>query len=67
VTTLCPGFADTAINEPVRHLISAARIPLMTADKVADALLAVLASDRTGLAAVGPLAQHRAGSRVDRF
>jgi len=48
VNTLCPGFADTAINEAVRHLISAARIPLMTADEVADALLAVLASDRTG-------------------
>jgi AcrR family transcriptional regulator len=42
------GFADTAINEPVRHLISAAGIPLMTADEVADALLAILASDRTG-------------------
>lgn len=48
VNALCPGFADTAINEPVRHLISAAGIPLMTADEVADALLAVLASDRTG-------------------
>jgi hypothetical protein len=48
VNALCPGFADTAINEPVRHLISAAGIPLMTADEVADALLAILASDRTG-------------------
>jgi hypothetical protein len=32
VNALCPGFADTAINEPVRHLINAAGIPLMTAD-----------------------------------
>lgn len=48
MNALCPGFADTAINEPVRHLISAAGIPLMTADEVADALLAILASDRTG-------------------
>ena len=48
VNALCPGFADNAINEPVRHLISAADIPLMTADEVADALLAILASDRTG-------------------
>ena len=48
VNALCPGFADTSINEPVRHLISAAGIPLMTADEVADALLAILASDRTG-------------------
>jgi hypothetical protein len=48
VNAPCPGFADTAINEPVRHLISAARIPLMTTDEVADALLAILASHRTG-------------------
>ena len=32
----------------MRHLISAAGIPLMTADEVAGALLAVLTSDRTG-------------------
>ena len=44
----CPGFADTAINEPVRHLIDPAGIPLMTADEVANALAAILASDRTG-------------------
>jgi hypothetical protein len=48
VNALCPGFADTTINEPVRHLISAAGIPLMTADELADALLAILASDQTG-------------------
>ena len=30
VNALCPGFADTAINKPVRHLIDAAGIPLMT-------------------------------------
>ena len=48
VNALCPGFADTAINEPVRHLISAAGIPLMTPGEVADALLAILASDHTG-------------------
>ncbi|MGD0376324.1 MAG: SDR family oxidoreductase [Streptosporangiaceae bacterium] len=50
VNALCPGFADTAINEPVRHLISAAGIPMMTPGDVADALLAVLASDHTGQA-----------------
>jgi len=48
VNAPCPGFASTAINQPVRHLISAAGIPLMTADEVAGALLAVPASDRTG-------------------
>ena len=50
VNALCPGFADTAINKPVRHLIDAAGIPLMTPGDVADALLAVLASDHTGQA-----------------
>lgn len=50
VNALCPGFADTAINDPVRHLISAAGIPLMTPGDVAGALLAVLASDHTGQA-----------------
>ncbi len=50
VNALCPGFADTAINDPVRHLISAAGIPLMAPDEVVDALLAVLASDHTGQA-----------------
>jgi NAD(P)-dependent dehydrogenase (short-subunit alcohol dehydrogenase family) len=32
VNAPCPGTAYTAINEPVRHLISAARIPLIPAD-----------------------------------
>ena len=50
VNALCPGFADTAINDPVRHLISAAGIPMMTPGDVAEALLAVLASDHTGQA-----------------
>ena len=48
VNALCPGFADTAINVPVRHLIDAAGIPLMSAGEVADAVVAILASDRTG-------------------
>jgi NAD(P)-dependent dehydrogenase (short-subunit alcohol dehydrogenase family) len=50
VNALCPGFADTAINDPVRHLIAAAGIPMMAPGDVADALLAILASDQTGQA-----------------
>jgi NAD(P)-dependent dehydrogenase (short-subunit alcohol dehydrogenase family) len=50
VNALCPGFADTAINDPVRHLIAAADIPMMAPGDVADALLAILASDQTGQA-----------------
>jgi NAD(P)-dependent dehydrogenase (short-subunit alcohol dehydrogenase family) len=50
VNALCPGFADTAIINPVRHMISAAGIPMMTPGEVADALLAILASEHTGQA-----------------
>jgi hypothetical protein len=61
VNAPCPRFADTVISEPVWHLTSAARIPLITADKVADALLAVLASDRTGEAWYVAPAHRRSG------
>jgi NAD(P)-dependent dehydrogenase (short-subunit alcohol dehydrogenase family) len=50
VNALCPGFADTAITGPVRHLIEAAGVPLLAAGDVADAVLAILASDQTGQA-----------------
>ena len=45
---LVTGGANGIGAAAARHLISAAGIPLMTADEVADALLAILASDRTG-------------------
>src|SRR5260370_873907 len=35
VNALCPGFAGTPINDPVRHLISAAGIPMSTPVAVA--------------------------------
>jgi NAD(P)-dependent dehydrogenase (short-subunit alcohol dehydrogenase family) len=50
VNAVCPGFADTAITGPVRHLIEAAGIPMLAAGDVADAVLAILASDDTGQA-----------------
>jgi NAD(P)-dependent dehydrogenase (short-subunit alcohol dehydrogenase family) len=50
VNALCPGFADTAINDPVRDLIAGAGIPMMTADDVAAVFMDILASDETGQA-----------------
>ncbi|HEX3925065.1 MAG TPA: SDR family NAD(P)-dependent oxidoreductase [Streptosporangiaceae bacterium] len=50
VNALCPGFADTAITGPVRHLIEAAGVPMLAAGDVAGAVLAILASDETGQA-----------------
>ena len=50
VNALCPGFADTAINDPVRDLIAGAGIPMMTADEVVDVLMDILVSDQTGQA-----------------
>lgn len=50
VNALCPGFADTAINDPVRDMIGAAGIPMLTADEVAGVFMDILASDQTGQA-----------------
>lgn len=50
VNALCPGFADTAINDPVRDLIDSAGIPMLTADDVVDVFMDILASDQTGQA-----------------
>jgi NAD(P)-dependent dehydrogenase (short-subunit alcohol dehydrogenase family) len=47
VTALCPGFADTAILGSMRdELVSA--LPLLTADEVGDAFLAVLDAGKPG-------------------
>jgi len=50
VNALCPGFADTAINDGVRDLIDQAGIPMLTADDVAAAFMRVIASDEAGQA-----------------
>jgi NAD(P)-dependent dehydrogenase (short-subunit alcohol dehydrogenase family) len=50
VNALCPGFADTAINDPVRELIAGAGIPMMSADDVAAVFMDILASEETGQA-----------------
>ena len=48
VNALCPGFADTAILEPIRDMLVGSGMPLLDASDVADAFMAVLASRRSG-------------------
>lgn len=48
VTALCPGFADTAIVDPLRVDLAAAGLPLLTVDEVGDAFLAALDDGRPG-------------------
>ena len=48
VTALCPGYADTAIVDPLRVGLSAAGLPLLTVDEVGDAFLAVLDTGKPG-------------------
>ena len=48
VTALCPGFADTAIVDPLRAGLSDAGLPLLTVDEVGDAFLAVLDAGKPG-------------------
>ena len=47
VTALCPGFADTAILGSMREELVAA-LPLLSADDVGDAFLAVLDAGKPG-------------------
>jgi NAD(P)-dependent dehydrogenase (short-subunit alcohol dehydrogenase family) len=48
VNALCPGYADTAIVDPLRDLLSSAGVPLLELETVVDAFLAALTSGRTG-------------------
>ncbi|MCV2489157.1 SDR family NAD(P)-dependent oxidoreductase [Geodermatophilus sp. YIM 151500] len=48
LTAICPGYADTAIIDPIRAEFEAAGFPVLTADEVADAMLAAWASGEPG-------------------
>ncbi len=50
ITAICPGFADTAIIDPIRAEFEAAGFPVLTADEVADAMLAAWTSGESGTA-----------------
>src|ERR687889_206911 len=59
ITAICPGFADTAIIDPIREEFEKAGFPVLTADEVADAMVAAWASGEPGAAyiaqpAIGP-------------
>lgn len=48
VNALCPGFADTAIVDPLRELLSDSGIPLLPVDAVVDAFVSAATSGRSG-------------------
>ena len=50
ITAICPGFADTAILDPIREEFEAAGFPVLTADEVADAMLAAWTAGEPGAA-----------------
>ncbi len=52
ITAICPGFADTAIIDPLREHFDAAGFPVLTADEVAAAMEAAWASGEPGAAYV---------------
>ena len=52
ITAICPGFADTAIIDPIREHFDAAGFPVLTADEVAAAMEAAWSSGEPGAAYV---------------
>jgi NAD(P)-dependent dehydrogenase (short-subunit alcohol dehydrogenase family) len=47
VNALCPGFADTAIVDPIREVLAGDGIPLIDPEKVVDAFVAAATSGRS--------------------
>src|SRR3712207_2273315 len=52
ISAICPGFADTAIIDPIRDQFTAAEFPVLSADEVADAMVMAWASAEPGAAYV---------------
>ena len=50
ITAICPGFADTAIIDPIREEFEAAGFPVLSAEEVADAMVAAWTSGEPGAA-----------------
>jgi NAD(P)-dependent dehydrogenase (short-subunit alcohol dehydrogenase family) len=48
VNGLCPGFADTAIVDPMRDVLAAGGVPLIPVEDVVDAFVAAATSGRSG-------------------
>jgi NAD(P)-dependent dehydrogenase (short-subunit alcohol dehydrogenase family) len=47
VNAICPGFADTAIIDPMREFLSTGGFPLLTVDAVVDAFVSAASSGRS--------------------
>jgi len=52
ISAICPGFADTAIIDPIRDEFEKAGFPVLTAEEVADAMIAAWTSAEPGAAYV---------------
>ena len=52
ISAICPVFADTAIIDPIRAEFEKAGFPVLTAEEVADAMIAAWASAEPGAAYV---------------
>jgi NAD(P)-dependent dehydrogenase (short-subunit alcohol dehydrogenase family) len=52
MSAICPGFADTAIIDPLRDEFTAADFPVLSAEEVASAMLAAWAGAEPGAAYV---------------
>ena len=52
ISAICPGFADTAIIDPLREHFDAAGFPVLTADEVAAAMVDAWTSAEPGAAYV---------------
>ncbi|MGK5115421.1 MULTISPECIES: SDR family oxidoreductase [unclassified Geodermatophilus] len=50
ISAICPGFADTAIIDPIREEFAKAGFPVLSAEEVAGAMLAAWASAEPGAA-----------------
>jgi NAD(P)-dependent dehydrogenase (short-subunit alcohol dehydrogenase family) len=52
ISAICPGFADTAIIDPIREEFEKAGFPVLTAEEVADAMVLAWTSAEPGAAYV---------------
>jgi NAD(P)-dependent dehydrogenase (short-subunit alcohol dehydrogenase family) len=48
VNAVCPGFADTAIVDPLRDVLSQSGVPLIAVDHVVDTVIKAATSGRSG-------------------
>jgi NAD(P)-dependent dehydrogenase (short-subunit alcohol dehydrogenase family) len=48
VNAICPGFADTAIVDPLREVLAESGLPLIPVDMVVDAFISAASSGRSG-------------------